>query len=110
MMFGAGLAPNPFILRNARVRAFVPLLAALENQNLLALLCETAAGDGSAETAANDNDIEIHRLNLRSRKRDRSKEKFIVALARKDPLGPAAQGARVCLASAGSGQSVLPLR
>src|SRR5262252_590207 len=66
MMFGAGLAPNPFILRSARVRAFVPLLAALENQNLLALLCETAAGDGSAETAADDNDIEIHGLNLRS--------------------------------------------
>src|SRR5262249_54860574 len=76
VMFRAGLAPDPFVFRSARVGALVPFLAALEDQNFLALLCETAAGDGAAETAANHDDVEIHRQNLRSAKVSRRQRTY----------------------------------
>ncbi len=64
-LFGVSVAPDPVVLKLARVSGLGPFLTALENEDAFLFFCQTAGGDGPAETAADDYNVVIHSPPLR---------------------------------------------
>ncbi len=58
--FGAVVVPYPLVFGLTGIVGFVPSPAALENQDFVSGLSQPASCDGSAEAAANYDDIERH--------------------------------------------------
>jgi len=65
-LLGVGVAPDPVVVKFARVSVFGPFLATLEHEDAFLFFRQTAGSNGSAETAADDYYVVVHRLPLPS--------------------------------------------